>query len=181
MNRPHTPRPAPALARHDRHHRHHSPAGRPLPVGLRPPRWQRWAVHASTLALLLTGLAWLLAHHLLRTTGPFGEELPSAIEPWALKLHGMLAQVFLLVLGSMAAVHIAFGWRLGRSRWTGAGLVAAGLALLATGLALYYAPEHWHGAASLLHWAVGLGLAPLLGLHVLAGRRARRQPRVSAG
>jgi len=150
-------------------------------VGLRPQRWQRWAVHASTLALALSGIVWLLAHHLLRSTGTFGEELPSPIEPWALRLHGMLAYVFLLVLGSMSAVHIVFGWRLKRSLWSGSGLVAASLVLLASGLALYYAPEHWHAGASLLHWGVGLGLLPLVWVHVLAARRSRHQPpRVSA-
>jgi hypothetical protein len=150
-------------------------------VGLRPQRWQRWAVHASTLALTLTGIAWLLAHHLLRSTGTFGEELPSPIEPWALRLHGMLAQVFLLVLGSMSAVHIVFGWRLKRSLWSGGGLVALSGVLLTSGLALYYAPEHWHAGASLLHWGTGLGLLPLVWVHVLAARRSRPQPpRVSA-
>ncbi len=150
-------------------------------MGLRPQRWQRWAVHASTLALTLTGIAWLLAHHLLRSTGTFGEELPSPIEPWALRLHGMLAQVFLLVLGSMSAVHIVFGWRLKRSLWSGGGLVALSGVLLTSGLALYYAPEHWHAGASLLHWGTGLGLLPLVWVHVLAARRSRPQPpRVSA-
>ncbi|MCY4755937.1 DUF4405 domain-containing protein [Pelomonas aquatica] len=176
MNRPHSPRAA-----HARHHLHRPPATRPLPVGLRPQRWQRWAVHASTLALTLTGIAWLLAHHLLRSTGTFGEELPSPIEPWALRLHGMLAQVFLLVLGSMSAVHIVFGWRLKRSLWSGGGLVALSGVLLTSGLALYYAPEHWHAGASLLHWGTGLGLLPLVWVHVLAARRSRPQPpRVSA-
>lgn len=145
-------------------------------MGLRPQRWQRWAVHASTLALVLTGTGWLLAHHLLRSTGTFGEEVPSPLEPWALRLHGIVAYVFLLVLGSMSAVHIVFAWRLRRSLWSGSSLVAACLLLLCTGLALYYAPEQWHGGASVLHWGMGLALLPLLWVHVLAARRSRRHP-----
>jgi hypothetical protein len=174
LNRPHAPRAAPGHARH--HQLHRPPAARPLPVGLRPLRWQRWAVHASTLALAATGIAWLLAHQFMRSTGAFGEELPSPIEPWALRLHGIVAYLFLLVLGSMGTVHIVFAWKLRRSLWTGSALVAACLVPLATGLALYYAPEGWHGAASLAHWAVGLTLLPVLWLHVRAARRSRRQP-----
>lgn len=178
MSRPHTHR---AEQAHPRHHLHRPPSPRVPAIGLRPQRWQRWAVHACTLALALSGAAWLLAHHLLRATGGFGEEVPSPIEPWALRLHGMLAYAFLLVLGSMTAVHIGFGWRLKRSRWSGSGLVAASLLLLASGLALYYAPEDWHASASVLHWAVGLGLLPLVWVHVLAARRSRpHPPRVSA-
>lgn len=173
MNRPHTHRPAQGQTA-----RHHVPRSSPqaLPIGLRPLRWQRAAVHTTTAALALTGLAWLAAHHLLRSTGGFGEELPSPLEPWALRLHGVLAQVFLLVLGSMSTVHIVLGWRLKRSRGTGSGLLLASLMLLATGLALYYAPEHWHAGTSLLHWGVGLALLPLVWLHVVRARRARRAP-----
>lgn len=172
MNRPHTPRTAAAHSRH--HHLHRPPAARPLPVGLRPQRWQRWAVYASTLALVLTGLAWLAAHHLLRSTGTFGEELASPLEPWALRLHGIVAYAFLLVLGSLTAVHIVFGWRLKRSLWSGSGLLACCAVLLCTALALYYAPEHWHAGSSLVHWLAGLGLPLLLTLHVVVARRSRR-------
>lgn len=179
MNRPHTPRPAHGQARH------HVPraGGQALPLGLRPQRWQRRAVHATTVALALTGLAWLAAHHLLRSTGGFGEELPSPLEPWALRLHGVLAQLFLMVLGSMSTVHIVLGWRLRRGRWSGGGLLLASLVLFASGLALYYAPEAWHAGTSLLHWGLGLALLPLVGLHVARARRSRRPPpaQVSAG
>ena len=176
MNRPHAPRAAHA---HPRHHLHRHPPARPLPVGLRPQRWQRWAVYTATLALAVTGLAWLAAHHLLRSTGAFGEELTSPLEPWALRLHGMLAYAFLFVLGSMSAVHIVLGWRVKRSLWSGSALLACSALLLCTALALYYAPEHWHAGSSLVHWLAGLGLPLLLALHVVVARRSRRG-RVSA-
>lgn len=170
LNRPHTPRTAHTPPRH---HLHRPPAARALPIGLRPARWQRLAVHASVLALALTGVAWLLARYLLRSTGGFGEELPSPLEPWALRLHGIAAYGFLLVFGSMGTVHLVLGWRLRRSLKSGLGLVAAGLVLIGTGLALYYAPESWHRGASILHWGLGLALLPLLWAHVLTARRAR--------
>ncbi len=172
MNRLPSHRAAPD---HARHQRHRAPALRALAHGSRPPRWQRWAVHGATLALTLTGVGWLIAHHLLQDRGSFGEALPSPLEPWALRLHGMLAYAFLLVLGSMSTVHVVLGWRLRRTRRSGVGLIAAGLVLTVSGLALYYAPEPWHESTSLLHWATGLGLLPLLGVHVLAARRWRRR------
>ena len=176
MNRPHAPRAAQA---HARHHQLHRPPAPRSPVGLRPQRWQRWAVHTTTLALLVTGLAWLAAHHLLRSTGTFGEELPSPLEPWALRLHGIVAYAFLFMLGSMSAVHIVLAWRLRRHLGSGIGLLACSAVLLCSALALYYAPEPLHAGTSLLHWLAGLVLLPLLWLHVLLARRSRRG-RVSA-
>jgi hypothetical protein len=54
-------------------------------------------------------------------------------------------------------------------------VVAAGFALLiATGYALYYlVSDDTHPPVSMLHWALGLALAPILIAHIVVGRRSR--------
>jgi hypothetical protein len=155
-----------------RHHLHRHGVVSPVPLGMRPPRWQRWAVHGTLLALLVTGAAWLIAHYLLHAGSDAGGEAPPpALETWALRLHGMAAYAFLVVLGSMSAVHIALGWRARRNRASGAGLVAAALMLAISALGLYYGPESAHTATSVFHWVCGLALPPLLWLHIVIARR----------
>jgi len=140
---------------------------------MRPPRWQRWSVHATVLVLLVSGASWLIAHYFMHATGELAPLLP--LESWSLRVHGIAAYVFVLVFGSMTAVHIVLGWRARRNRGSGAGFVIAAALLLASALGLYYGPESAHAATSGLHWAVGLALLPLLWLHiVIARRRAQR-------
>ena len=163
MKRLHVLRPA-------RQHLHRHGAPRVQPLGMRPPRWQRWSVHASVLALLATGALWLLAHFLLRAQADV-EGIAHPLEPWALRLHGMAAYAFIAVLGSMSAVHIVLGWRARRNRGSGASFVAAALLLALSALALYYGPESTHAPTSVLHWVIGLALLPLLWLHIVIARR----------
>ena len=140
---------------------------------MRPPRWQRWCVHASVLALFGTGVLWLVAHFALSTGGD-AEGMRHPLEPWALRLHGIAAYVFIATLGSMSAVHVIYGWRARRNRRSGAVFIATAMLLAISALVLYYGPESMHTPTSALHWAVGLGLVPLLWLHIIiAGRRAR--------
>ena len=144
-----------------------------MPLGVRPPRWQRRTVHAAVLTLALTGIAWLLAHYFGRSQGQLGSELPHPAEPWLLRLHGIAAYASLLVLGSMGTVHVALAWRLRRNRSSGTSLLAATALLALTALSLYYGPEAAHAATSLAHWLCGLALLPLLWLHVALARRRR--------
>jgi len=160
---------------HPRHSLHRPSSHGVAPLGLRPQRWQRWSIHTLVLALALSGVAWLVGHYFLRTTGAFGEEMTSPIEPWALRLHGLLAYGFMFIFGSMSTVHIVMGWRSRRSRSSGAALAVVCGLLALSALLLYYAPEEMHVGVSLLHWWLGLALLPLLWAHVLAVRAAKRR------
>lgn len=142
-------------------------------LGMRPRHWQRVAVYTTTILLFATGVAWLVAHFYLRSSVEPGLELPSPIEPWALRLHGISGQIFLFVFGSMSAAHVVTGWRLRRNRWSGSAVVAVSTFLALTALMLYYAAEEWHWPVSTVHWVVGLTLVPIVAWHVVAARRAR--------
>lgn len=154
--------------------RPHHPA-RLTPVGLRPQPWQRLAVYATVGGLWFSGVLWLVLHDLMTQTS----ELGVTPHPWAasvLKLHGVLAYVFLLVLGSLGTVHIPQSWRLQRHRVSGSSLVMACTALLVSALLLYYGLDDTHATASLLHWVIGLMLVPGLWMHVWGVRQRRKQP-----
>jgi hypothetical protein len=148
------------------------PAPRVGGAGLRPPRWQRLAVHASVACLVGTGAAWWLGHYAVFAAA--AAEAPTGLEQWSLRLHGVAAYAFLLVLGSMLTVHVVQAWRLDRHRLSGMLLGGTCTALWISGLTLYYAPESVHAAASAWHWICGLVLLPLLGWHVLWARRQRK-------
>jgi len=126
----------------------------------------------GVLVLVLTGLAWLAVHYQGRPRGDFGDA-PHPAEPWLLRLHGIAAYFFLLVLGSMGTVHVMLAWRMRRNRFSGIALLAIAAVLMLTALGLYYGPEAAHAAASIAHWLCGLVLLPLLWLHVELARRRR--------
>lgn len=145
-------------------------------VNLRVERWHRRCIYASFAALLLSGAAWLLARYFFRPFGQFGETI-NPLEPWSMKLHGAAAMVMLFFLGSLMNAHIRRAIKAARNLRTGWSMIAAMLALTASGFGLYYlAGESDRPVWSSLHWLVGLATALLFVLHVLLGRRAVRHP-----
>lgn len=155
MTRQRHPRPHPPHAEHPPRHR--------------LPAWQRRALHASGVLLLLTGLVWLAVHY---SVGAGTGELPHPLEAWCLRLHGLAAMAALFVLGALAAAHVPQGWRLSR-RWqlvsqqrTGLLLCALAALLVFTGYLLYYfAPEDerpWLGGG---HAVAGVVMASLVLCH----------------
>lgn len=134
------------------------------------PRWQRWWVYASTAALVVTGLVWLV----LDVTR--GDLSPSRLQVWALRVHGVSAAATGVAYGSLIATHIRIGWALQRNRILGAGTGAVSIALIATGCGLYYAPsEQSRAVVSLVHWVLGIAMPALLAVHIYRGRLARRR------
>lgn len=156
------------------HSHKHSAVQARLHINLRLERWHRRCIYASGAALLLSGLAWLLAHYLLRTPGEFGETV-HPLEPWAMKLHGASAMVALFFLGSLMNGHVRRALKAGRNLASGWSMMITLLLLSASGYGLYYiAGESDRPLWSLLHWLAGIGLGLLSVLHVVLGRRASR-------
>jgi hypothetical protein len=75
----------------------------------------------------------------------------------------------------LSNLHQQGNWRAHRNRRNGL-LLTAVLALLAvSGMCLYYPPhEDWREAISQLHQGLGIALALLLPMHLLAARALRR-------
>lgn len=136
------------------------------------PRWQRVGIYATFTLLLITGVLWWMLD-LQR-----GENPSSAPQTWLLRLHGLLAMLALVCLGSVITAHIRIGWALHRNRLIGATFLATVVILAITGYALYYAVgDTMRALSSWIHFVVGLIAPVLLALHIVRGRAARRAGR----
>jgi hypothetical protein len=152
---------------------------RPSPQYFQSPKLgalRRWALYALVSALLASGAVWLWVH--LRTAQG---AMPSALEPWTMKLHGAAALLTIYLAGTMLYGHMLNAWDQGRNRLTGS-IVAISFAMLAlSGYGLYYfGGEELRMVTEWLHWALGFGAPALLCVHIWRGRR-RRVPPVSSG
>jgi hypothetical protein len=143
-------------------------------------RWQERWLYAAALALLASGLGWMVTHYFFMQASPFGPT-PSALEPWWLRLHGAAMLLFLVLFGTLMPRHIPIGWRLRRQHVSGALLIVAVSLLAVTGWCLYYIGDDRAWAfLGVLHWGVGLAATAVLITHATAHRRARRQARAAA-
>lgn len=140
-------------------------------------RLERWVYVAGGL-LLVTGVAWLVAHYFLAATSEFGDRHHFS-EPWWLRIHGAAAMGFLVVFGALMPAHMVFAWRSKKNRRSGVSMVAAVVLLVVTAYGLYYASNDtlrlW---LSSIHWTVGLAATGVLVLHVVLGKRIRNHRRV---
>ena len=141
-------------------------------IRFRLERWHRFSVYAAGAVLLLSGAAWLVARYFMRPVSEFGETI-HPLEPWAMKLHGAAAMAALFYVGSLLNLHMRRALKAGRNVVTGWSMVATLAFLTITGYGLYYiAGEADRPLWSVLHWAVGLGAALLLVIHIMVGRRS---------
>jgi hypothetical protein len=138
------------------------------------PKWHEWLVYLAVGLLTVTGLAWLWFDRFGKVRGEFGPEQNPAL-PWLLLGHGIVAYTFLVVAAMLVPVHARLGWNALRNRRSGLTLFATGLLLAATGLLLYYSTaEGLRSVSSFVHWAIGIALPVLLGVHVIRGKRSGR-------
>jgi hypothetical protein len=139
------------------------------------------------LALMATGVAWLLGHDVWLQQTPFGAQ-PHPLVAWLLRAHGAIAWVVTLVAGVVWQVHVRPAWRSVRRRRRrahkahpprhGAARTASGVlmvlalaVLLSSAIGLQYAPEQAHAWLSVTHWVLGLALAIALLWHWIARLR----------
>ena len=136
-------------------------------------------------ALLATGLAWLVGHDVWLQPTPFGPQ-PHPLVAWLLRAHGAIAWCVTLVGGVVWQVHVRPAWRTvrrrrrrahaavhhGRARTVSGVLLVSALAvLLASAIGLQYAAETAHAWLSVTHWALGIALAAALLWHWIARLR----------
>ncbi len=129
--------------------------------------WQKPVFFVSAGAVLASGIAWLVIRY-----GRAGDALPSPLEAWTMRLHGLSAFAILFVLGAIVATHIPRGWRLShrvrraRQRSTGLGLCVLAGACVLTGYLLYYfAPDTVRPALGWTHSALGVAAGLLVVFH----------------
>ena len=148
---------------------------RPLSESVHLRASARRALYATLAALIGSGIGWLGVHFAARLFAANADDLHFlSHEALALKVHGATGFATLFALGAMSVYHVRFAWGLKRNRVAGSVVIAMFTLLIATGYALYYlVNDDTHAIVSLLHWSLGLMLAPMMIVHVVAGRRSR--------
>ena len=137
-------------------------------------RWQVMLLIISGILLWLSGAAWLLLHYYGQVAGEFGPET-NPLEPWFLRVHGLVLIPALLGFGGLFVVHIPKGWKNSYQRNVGIALTAALATLIITGYMLYYVGDEWlRDWTSIIHWALGLAIPALFIWHYLHARWIRR-------
>ena len=134
---------------------------------LKLPRWHKQTLYTAFGILLISGIAWLLMHY-----GRDADSLPSPLEAWVMRLHGLSSMVMLMALGMVLGQHIPSGWRLsrmaGRPAQKRSGLWLSGALALAalTAYGLYYlVPESWHALTGWAHALLAAAALPLWWWH----------------
>jgi hypothetical protein len=127
-----------------------------LPQRRMSPRLRAATVWLS-LALWLTGAAWMVLHYFFERQGEFGT-LPHPMEPLLVEGHGIIAVGMLFLLGWIGSSHVASAWMRPRLRPSGVTLSCCCLLLIVSGFALFYlSSDWWHAATATLHELLGLG------------------------
>ena len=156
--------------------RAHELAYRLLSESVRLEASARRALYVTLAALIGSGIGWLAVHYAESIfAGNVDEMHRLSQEALALKVHGAAGFATLFVLGAMSVCHVRLAWALKRNRAAGTMVLAMFTLLIVTGYALYYlVNDETHAIVSLLHWTLGMMLAPMLIVHIIAGRRGRR-------
>lgn len=138
--------------------------------------WARRSLYALVALLVASGAWWIAVHYEGEIVPAWENELRRvALEAYAMKVHGAAAFATLVAVGAMLTNHVRRGLLLARNRTSGISLLAALGVLTLTGYALYYlVSDATRPPVSLVHWVLGLALAPLLVVHIVAGRRTRQ-------
>ena len=127
------------------------------------------------LALLGSGLAWIVADQLKATGGAGADsEFWQRIVATSLTVHGSSAMAALVLLGALGEAHMRRGWRARRNRATGLIMLFVNGSLIVSACALYYSgSEFLRPWISNTHIVFGLALPVLIIVHIWIGRRAK--------
>ncbi len=127
---------------------------------------------------LLSGLGWVVADGL--KDAPAGEVWQN-VSANLLMVHGGLAMLVLVLLGSLIPVHMLRAWRAGRNRWSGSAMAFLNAILALTAFGLYYlGSEILRPWISTIHLAAGCLLPIQLVVHICLGRRRAAYARGTA-
>lgn len=138
-------------------------------------RWQIMLITISGALLWLSGAGWLLLHYYGQVQGEFGPET-NPLEPWFLRIHGLVMIPALLGFGGLFLVHMPKGWKNRHQRYIGIGLTISFAILIISGYMLYYVgDELLRDWTSLIHWGFGLAIPAIFIWHYLHGSARRHR------
>ena len=136
--------------------------------------WQKVSLDTSLIALVVSGLLWLLVHYVF---GAGREELPHWSEAWLMRLHGLAGFAVLVTVGAFLPVHVPRGWRIRQERGFEVTMLASLAVAVITAYALYYfAPDTIRPSLGWLHAVIGCAWGGTIMWH----RRKRNARSISA-
>ena len=124
------------------------------------PHWQKWFVIAGMSSCSLSGVAYLIGHHLDIHRSILGSHL-------ILALHGMGAILATLALGSALPFHLKAGLQSKHKKVSGISQLSFLGLLIITGALLYYGSEGLRETTINLHWSIGLLFFLMFILHTI--------------
>ncbi|HEX9637127.1 MAG TPA: hypothetical protein VGB99_06320 [Acidobacteriota bacterium] len=139
-------------------------------------RVEKILLHSSTALVTLTGAALFTMKYLMTSSDPFSV-IHHPLQPWALRLHLVVAPALLFVLGMIYRGHVAAklknGYREGRR--SGQSLIWTLLPMTFSGYLIQVAVEETtRTLAVLVHIATSLGFALAYLLHGWIAWRSKR-------
>lgn len=98
---------------------------------------------------------------------------PIPLTIYTLKIHGLSAYFFLVILGSLIPLHIRPLFKARQNLITGLPFLIGMIVLTSSGTLLYYSPESMTEKIKLAHIFIGITLILFLPLHIFIGKKKR--------
>lgn len=95
---------------------------------------------------------------------------PETVRLWMAALHVLVGFLVVSQLGALWSVHMRIGWRHHKNLISGFSMVFILLALVLTGVGIYYLGEKFSVPASVAHILIGFSLPGIFIYHIVTGR-----------
>ena len=122
------------------------------------PSWQRVFVISGIFACSVTGLLYLIGHDFQIQRSTLGSHR-------ILATHGISGVLSAIALGSVLPFHLKAGYKSKRKWLSGFSQLIFLIALMVSGVLLYYGPEAIRDDVIFMHWMVGLLFFAIFMLH----------------
>lgn len=120
-------------------------------------RFERWSVWSSAIATGLTGLGFFWAKYLVESSDPWAL-VNHPLEPWLLKIHILVAPVFVFAVGLITIRHVLMHIRarIRRGRLSGLAMVWLMIPMVGSGyLIQVVSTEGWLTGLAIAHIVTG--------------------------
>jgi hypothetical protein len=131
-------------------------------------KWHRWLMIATLVLVAASGVLWFVLHDVM-------DRAPDELLQEILVAHGVTAYACAIAFGSILPLHVMAGWRYRRHLVSGFAVILTLTLLIGSALLLYYGGEETHAWARLVHIATGFGALLAAPIHIMLGRRLRKQ------
>ncbi len=131
-------------------------------------KWHRRLLIGTLVLVAVSGVLWFVLRDLM-------DREPDTFLQALLTVHGVTAYASAIAFGSILPLHAVAGYRQRRNLASGLVASVALVLLIGSALLLYYGSEETHAWARWVHIAVGFGGLVAAPLHIVLGRRIRKQ------